>query len=86
MYEPMTVKTKPVYINNSGSVIDGDNEEVTNVLGVIFDRDAMGYNIYDDSLETSPYNAKGQYYNLFSHVRVQNQNDMTEKCIVLCLD
>lgn len=86
MSDPMSVQAKPVYIGATGAVVTGIDEEINNVLGVIFDRDAMGYNIYDDSLETSPYNAKGQYYNLFSHVRVQNQNDLTEKCIVLCLD
>lgn len=86
MLDPLTVEAKPVYINEAGQVVTGTDTTVNNVLGVIFDRDAMGYNIYDDSLETSPYNAKGQYYNLFSHVRVQNQNDLTEKVIVLCLD
>lgn len=86
MFAPMSVKAKPVYIDSTGAVQTGANTTVDSVLGVMFDRDAMGYNIYDDSLETSPYNAKGQYYNLFSHVRVQNQNDLTEKCIVLCLD
>lgn len=85
---PLTVKATPVYINgDTGAVVEAASAvTVENVLGVMFDRDAMGYNIYDDSLETSPYNARGQYYNLFSHVRVQNQNDLTEKVIVLCLD
>lgn len=85
---PLSVKATPVYINgDTGAVTTADSAvTVNNVLGVMFDRDAMGYNIYDDSLETSPYNARGQYYNLFSHVRVQNQNDLTEKVIVLCLD
>ncbi len=85
---PLSVKATPVYINGMTGTVETAESAVTvnNVLGVMFDRDAMGYNIYDDSLETSPYNARGQYYNLFSHVRVQNQNDLTEKVIVLCLD
>lgn len=84
---PMSVSAKPVYIDSAGAVkVASANVAVSKVLGVIFDRDAAGYNIYDDSLETSPYNAAGQYYNLFSHVRVQFQNDLTEKCVVLCLD
>lgn len=84
---PMDVSAKPVYIDSTGTVtVASANVAVSDVLGVIFDRDAVGYNIYDDSLEASPYNASGQYYNLFSHVRVQFQNDLTEKCVVLCLD
>ena len=52
----------------------------------MFDRDALGYNIYHDSLDASPYNAKGQYYNIFAHMDIQLQNDFTEKIIVLRLD
>lgn len=84
---PMSVSAKPVYIDSTGAVkIASGNVAETDVLGVMFDRDACGYNIADNSLETSPYNAKGQYYNIFSHVRVQLQNDITEKCAVLLLD
>jgi hypothetical protein len=37
-------------------------------------------------IETSPYNAAGQYYNMFAHMDVQLQNDLTEKAVVLYLD
>ena len=52
----------------------------------MFDRDAIGYNIYQDTLDASPFNPKGQYYNMFANVRVRYQNDLTEKGLVLCLD
>ena len=84
---PLSMTAKPVYIDGDGAVkVAANNVSMSAVLGVLFDRDAMGYNIYDDSLEASPYNAKGQYYNLYSHVRVQTQNDFTENMIVFCLD
>ena len=84
---PLSVSATPVYIDSSGAVkVASGNVAVSDVIGVMFDRDAVGYNIYDDSLVTSPFNAAGQYYNLFAHVRVQYQNDLTEKCVVLCLD
>lgn len=83
---PMSVSAKPVYIDSTGAVkVASANVVVNPVIGVMFDRDACGYNIYDDSIEVSPYNAKGQYYNMFSHVRVQLQNDLTEKAAVLLL-
>lgn len=83
---PMSVSAKPVYVDATGAVkVATANVVVSPVLGVIFDRDACGYNIYDDSIEVSPYNAKGQYYNMFSHVRVQLQNDLTEKAAVFLL-
>ena len=58
---------------------------VQGVIGVLIDRDAAGYNLADDDLVSSPYNAKGQYYNLFNHVRIQLQNDLTEKAVVFCI-
>lgn len=74
-----------VYIDSSADVATATVAE-DNIMGVIFDRDACGYNIYQNDLQTSPYNAAGQYYNIFSHVRVQTQNDLTEKGCVLLLD
>ena len=84
---PDTVSVKPVYIDSTATVkIASANVSVSPVVGIMFDRDAMGYNIYQDELETSPYNQLGQYYNLAHHVRVQLQNDFTEKMVLLLLD
>ena len=84
--EPDEIKVTPVYVDGSGAVKTGSAQTLTDVVGIMFDRDAMGYNIYQDTLETSPYNADGQYYNLFHHVRVQMQFDATEKVVALQLD
>lgn len=82
---PDQVSVTPVYADATGAIVTGDPQVVEDVIGIIFDRDAMGYNLYQDSLETSPYNADGQYYNLFHHVRVQLQNDVTEKACIFLL-
>ena len=79
---PDALTVTPVYVDNTGAVATGTSQAMTNVVGVMFDRDAIGYNIYQDTLDSSPYNAKGQYYNLFNNVRVQYQNVFTEKGIV----
>ena len=85
--KPNDISVTPVYIDSTGAVVtDATNQAVSDVVGVMFDRDAVGYNIYQDTLEASPYNAKGQYYNLFNNVRIQYQNDVTEKGILLVLD
>ena len=84
---PMSVSAKPVYVDNTGAVkVASANVAVNNVVGIIFDRDALGYNVYNESLEASPYNAKGQYYNIFSHADVQLQSDVTEKAAIFLLD
>lgn len=83
---PYSVSVKPVYIDNTGAVnVASANVVVDNVIGVMFDRDAVGYNIYDQSVEASPYNQVGQFYNLTAHARLQLQNDLTEKFVVLQL-
>lgn len=84
---PNSISVTPVYVDATGTVVtNAANQAVSNVVGVMFDRDAVGYNIYQDTLDASPYNAKGQYYNLFNNVRIQYQNDVTEKGILLVLD
>jgi len=84
---PLSVSATPVYVDNTGAVkASAANVAVNNVIGIIFDRDAMGYNVYNEVLETSPYNAKGQYYNIFSHADVQLQSDVTEKAAIFLLD
>lgn len=84
---PTSIDCKPVYVDNTGAVtVASSAVNELDIVGVLFDRDAMGYCIADDSIETSPYNAYGQYYNIFSHMRVQLQNDLTEKIVIFQLD
>lgn len=84
---PNSISVTPVYIDATGTVVtNAANQAVSDIVGVMFDRDAVGYNIYQDTLDASPYNRKGQYYNLFNNVRIQYQNDVCEKGILLVLD
>lgn len=84
--DPSTVNVKPVYLNADAEFVNSsDPVEVSGIIGVLMDRDAAGYNLADDSLIPSPFNAKGQYYNIFNHVRIQLQNDLTEKAVVFCI-
>ena len=84
---PNEISVTPVYIDNTGTIVsNAANQAVDDIVGVMFDRDAIGYNIYQDTLERSPYDRKGQYYNLFHHTRIMYQNDVSEKGILLLLD
>ena len=84
--DPNEVNVKPVYLNGDCEYVNAtDPVLVEGIVGVLMDRDAAGYNLADDELVASPYNAKGQYYNLFNHVRIQLQNDLTEKAVVFCI-
>lgn len=84
---PDELSVQPVYIDATGAIVsNAANQAMTDVVGVMFDRDAIGYNVYDDTVVASPYNSFGQFYQLVHHARVQYQNDFTEKGVVLLLD
>lgn len=83
---PDQVQVTPVYIDSTGAVSPGVAQSLDTVIGIMFDRDAIGYNIKDYSVEVSPYNAMGQYYNIFQHMNVQLCSDFTEKMVMIALD
>lgn len=81
------INTTPAYLLPDGTI--GEAEEsvtVSNILGVIFDEDALGYTIMHETSATSPLNAAGLYWNIFYHYLIRYYNDFTEKGIVLLLD
>lgn len=83
---PNSIQITPTYIDPNGAVVVGTAQTLSNVVGVIFDRDAIGYNVYMDRLDSSPFNTKGLFYNLTLNTRVQYTNDFTEKGVILMLD
>lgn len=59
---------------------------VPNVMGILYDREAMGvYKKQYNSL-TSPVNAAGRYYNVFYHMRTLFFNDLTENAVIFVLE
>lgn len=55
------------------------------IMGVIFDREAMGiYKKHYSSL-TTPVNAAGRYYNVFYHMTNMYFNDLSENAVVFLL-
>ena len=84
---PSAVNVKPVYIDAAGAVtVAGSTQNVTDIAGVIFDRDCLGYNVKEDNLEYSPYNADGRYRNMFRHLNYQYCQDVTERAVLLLVD
>lgn len=69
-----------------GTIVAGSQVEQSNVFGIIADRDAMGYTVFEEKVRTSPYNAKGEYYNIFYKDEYQWFNDFSENAVVLLLD
>lgn len=83
---PNSISLTPAIIDNTGAIDTGTAQSMTNVVGVIFDRDAIAVNIAESRIDMTPFNAVGKYWNLISMERIQYQNDFTEKGVVLTLN
>lgn len=72
-----------IYINKTAS---NSVATISNVMGILYDREAMGtYKKQYNSL-TSPVNAAGRYYNVFYHMRTLFFNDLTENAVIFVLE
>lgn len=83
---PKQIKVKPSYTDENGEVVVGEEATLESIAGVLFDRDALGYTTIHNWSGTTPFNAKGGYWNTFHHFTERWYNDFTEKGIVLMLD
>lgn len=70
------------------SVTDRNGQSVTkqNLIGILFDREAMGTYRDESEVLTTPVNARARYYNTFWHERQMWFNDMDEQGVALYLD
>ena len=85
---PTSINTTPVYLDASTGAVATAASAVseTDVFGVIFDEDAIVYNLRDWIMTNTPLNARGLYWNTFLTVNIQLCQDLTEKGAVLLLD
>lgn len=83
---PDEIQVTPSYVDGDLALATANAVTLTDVVGVLFDRDAVGYNIYKDTMEATPWNPRGRYVNFCPYTEVQFENDITEKGIVLMLD
>lgn len=84
---PMSINVTPNYLNlTTGAVATGSAKTESQVLGVLFDEDAMGLADKSTWTNATPFNSRGGYYNQWYHVTVQSWNDTTENAVLLLLD
>lgn len=83
---PESVQVSPTYINTSGAITAGTAQSMTNVIGVLFDEDAIMTSQINERSIMTPINGKGAYSNYWLHAAHRYANDFTEKGLVLLLD
>ena len=83
--DPYTVKATPSYFDSTtGEVVKADDAvTVSNIIGVLFDEEALGMTRRSTWTASTPFNADGGYTNIFYHFTQATWNDFTENGIVL---
>lgn len=71
---------------NLNKTAGGAVATVPNVMGILYDREAMGTYKKKYTSLTSPINAAGKYYNVFYHMITMYFNDLTENAVIFVLE
>ena len=82
---PYSVDAKPAYLDTAtGNVIDAASDTlVENIIGVLFDEEALGMTTLSTWTAPSPFNPAGGYYNIYWHFTQKTWNDFTENFVLL---
>ena len=80
--KPLDISLK-VYDGNTTTKKD---VTVNNVVGFLFDRDALGTFRKEEAVLTTPMNARGRYTNTFWHEQQMWFNDLSENGIIFTLN
>lgn len=84
---PMGINVKARYMIADGTVIaDTTGTTTSNIFGILMDEEAVGITTYGARTATTPYNARGEYMNVWWHFNDRYWNDFTENAVVFLLD
>lgn len=81
---PEGIKITPSIMDTTtGNAKAADNEvDLPYILGVLYDRRAMGIQFQFDYASTTPFNSAGGYYNMYVHSRKNYWNNFTHNGIL----
>lgn len=80
---PTSVKGTASVLKADGGVETTSSTTVDNIVGLLFDRNAIGVTMMDTAVRNSGLNAAGRYYNLYYHWTLRFVNDYTENGLLL---
>lgn len=81
----MSINLTGSRITAAGAIQAFTQNPLNNVLGVLFDWDAAGYTTILNRTDTTPFNARGLYSNIFWHFNDRYWNDFTENAVIFLL-
>ncbi len=83
---PDKIMVTPTYTNTSGVAVVGNAVTQTGVFALLFDEDSMGWAMIHENVLPTPVNARGEYRNMWYHMRLRCFSDNTEKGVVFLLN
>lgn len=84
---PDTVQVTPNILTlATGAKTNGTAVNKGDIIGVLFDRDALGTSYFEETFEPAPYNARGKYQTTWFSFTGRYYQDHTENGMVLILD
>lgn len=76
--QPAAINVKPRYLKADGTTaVSANAKTASNVFAVLYDKNAMGINIFNEGAASTGVNAKGKYYNTFYHMAKRFWNDQS---------
>lgn len=84
---PGTINAIPSYMDRTGTAVTAEEAvEQSNIFGIITDRDAIGYNVFNQWSAPTPFNSKGGYSVVWYHFTDRYFVDHTENSVLFLLD
>ena len=71
---------------NTATQEQGKPVDLSMVVGVLYDRRALATVYMMDSVYTTPFNTKGEYYNTEHHWKMNYISDPTENAILFYME
>ena len=85
-FDSPAIKITPNIIDRTGASTNADKQvNLPYVLGLLYDRRAMGVNNQWMYSAATPFNAAGGYYNIYDHYRFNAWNNFTHNAILYVL-
>lgn len=82
--DPMKMTSKPIAMKGNGTLEHKNTAQtLNNVLGMLFDEEAVGITTKSTWMDRTPFNVAGGYSSVYWHHTQQVWNDFTENCVVL---
>ncbi len=83
---PRSVSVAPAYMNTSGAIVNGANQAIDNIFGLLFDEEAIMVQSVNEWSAPTPFNPAGGYTNTYWHQSNRYLNDFTEKGVLFLID